>query len=86
MLDRLNSRSAVSSRRALRPTSTTSGSSRDGTGQLDPYIFHRLCVSDRRLLAIIVGAAFDKAVRSYTEAFETRARAVYGRPASTVRI
>ena len=36
------------------------------------------------LLAIIVGAAFDKAVRSYMEAFETQARAVYGRPASTV--
>jgi len=35
------------------------------------------------LLAIIVGAAFDKAVRSYTEAFEARARTVYGRPSST---
>ena len=35
------------------------------------------------LLAIIVGAAFDKAVRSYTEAFEARARAVYGQPSST---
>ena len=37
------------------------------------------------LLAIIVGAAFDKAVRSYTEAFEARARAVYGRPAPRSR-
>lgn len=30
------------------------------------------------MLGLIVGAAFDKAVRSYTEAFETRARALYG--------
>jgi coenzyme Q-binding protein COQ10 len=30
------------------------------------------------LLAIVVGAAFDKAVRSYTQAFEGRARAIYG--------
>ncbi len=36
------------------------------------------------LLAVIVGAAFDKAVRSYTEAFEARARAIYARPASKV--
>jgi coenzyme Q-binding protein COQ10 len=30
------------------------------------------------MLQIIVGAAFDKAVRSYTDAFEARARAIYG--------
>jgi coenzyme Q-binding protein COQ10 len=30
------------------------------------------------MLGLIVGAAFDKAVRSYTTAFEARARAVYG--------
>ncbi len=30
------------------------------------------------MLSLIVGAAFDKAVRSYTDAFETRARALYG--------
>lgn len=30
------------------------------------------------MLQLIVGAAFDKAVRSYTEAFETRARMLYG--------
>jgi hypothetical protein len=28
------------------------------------------------------GAAFDKAVRHYTEAFETRARALYGAPSA----
>jgi coenzyme Q-binding protein COQ10 len=31
-----------------------------------------------RLLAVVMGAVFDKAVRRYTEAFEDRARAVYG--------
>jgi coenzyme Q-binding protein COQ10 len=30
------------------------------------------------MLQLIVGAAFDKAVRSYTEAFEARARTLYG--------
>ncbi len=30
------------------------------------------------MLSLIVGAAFDKAVRSYTEAFEQRARMLYG--------
>jgi coenzyme Q-binding protein COQ10 len=30
------------------------------------------------MLALIVGAAFDKAVRHYTEAFEERARVLYG--------
>lgn len=30
------------------------------------------------MLQIIVGAAFDKAVRSYTHAFEQRARTLYG--------
>jgi len=33
------------------------------------------------MLALIVGAAFDKAVRHYTEAFEGRARTLYGTPA-----
>jgi coenzyme Q-binding protein COQ10 len=30
------------------------------------------------LLSMLVGAAFDNAVRRYTEAFEARARALYG--------
>jgi coenzyme Q-binding protein COQ10 len=34
------------------------------------------------MLSLIVGAAFDKAVRSYTDAFEGRARKLYGSPAS----
>jgi len=34
------------------------------------------------LLSMLVGAAFDNAVRHYTEAFEARARALYGIRAS----
>jgi coenzyme Q-binding protein COQ10 len=35
-----------------------------------------------RMLAVVMGAVFDKAVRRYTEAFEERARNVYGRDAA----
>jgi coenzyme Q-binding protein COQ10 len=35
-----------------------------------------------RMLAVLMGAVFDKAVRRYTEAFEERARAVYGTPSA----
>jgi coenzyme Q-binding protein COQ10 len=31
-----------------------------------------------RMLGVLMGALFDKAVRKYTEAFEARARALYG--------
>lgn len=34
------------------------------------------------MLQLIVGAAFEKAVKSYTEAFENRAKALYGRKAT----
>ena len=37
-----------------------------------------------RMLAVVMGAVFDKAVRRYTQAFEERARAVYGAPAGNV--
>lgn len=33
------------------------------------------------MLALVMGAVFDKAVRHYTEAFEARARAIYPAPA-----
>ena len=33
------------------------------------------------MLSLLVGGAFEKAVKSYTEAFEARARALYGPPA-----
>jgi len=35
-----------------------------------------------RMLALVMGAVFDKAVRRYTEAFEQRARVVYSRDAA----
>lgn len=36
-----------------------------------------------RMLAMVMGAVFDKAVRKYTEAFEARARQIYGPPSSS---
>lgn len=33
-----------------------------------------------RMLALVMGAVFDKAVRKYSEAFEERARVLYGTP------
>ena len=36
-----------------------------------------------RMLALLMGALFDKAVRKYTEAFEARARTLYGTSATT---
>ena len=35
-----------------------------------------------RMLAVVMRAVFDKAVRRYTQAFEERARTVYGRPSA----
>ncbi len=35
-----------------------------------------------RMLALVMGAVFDKAVRRYAEAFEERARTIYGKSAS----
>ena len=34
-----------------------------------------------RMLSLLMGAVFDKAVRKYTEAFEARTQALYGAPA-----
>jgi coenzyme Q-binding protein COQ10 len=34
------------------------------------------------MLALVMGAVFDKAVRHYAEAFEARARALYGAPSA----
>jgi coenzyme Q-binding protein COQ10 len=36
-----------------------------------------------RMLALLMGALFDKAVRKYTEAFDARARTLYGTGATT---
>ena len=37
-----------------------------------------------RMLALLVGAMFDQAFRKFAEAFEARARMVYGVPTSLV--
>ena len=52
---------------------------RDVPGGSEVY-FHIDYAFASRMLALVMGAVFDKAVRKYTEAFEARARAVYGSP------
>ncbi len=47
-----------------------------GGCEVDFYIDYEL---KWLMLGILVGAVFDKAFRKFSEAFETRARAVYGR-------
>ncbi len=47
-----------------------------GGCDVDFYIDYEL---KSLMLGILVGAVFDKAFRKFSEAFETRARAVYGR-------
>ena len=36
-----------------------------------------------RILGAMMGAMFDRAFRMFTDAFEKRADAIYGRPAAT---
>jgi len=48
-----------------------------GGSEIDFYIDYAFA---SRMLALVMGAVFDKAVRHYTQAFEERARAVYGAP------
>ena len=50
---------------------------RDVPGGSEIY-FHVDYAFASRMLAVLMGAVFDKAVRKYTEAFEARARALYG--------
>ena len=47
-----------------------------GGCEVDFYIDYEL---NSLMLGILVGAVFDKAFRKFSEAFETRARQVYGR-------
>ena len=47
----------------------------DGGSDIDFYISYEF---KSALLGIVVGAAFDQAFRKFSEAFEMRARAVYG--------
>jgi coenzyme Q-binding protein COQ10 len=54
---------------------------RDVPGGSEIY-FHIDYAFASRLLSVLMGAVFDKAVRKYTEAFETRARFLYGTSAA----
>jgi coenzyme Q-binding protein COQ10 len=49
-----------------------------GGSEIDFFIDYAFA---SRMLAVVMGAVFDKAVRRYTQAFEERARAVYRAPA-----
>lgn len=51
-----------------------------GGSDIDFYISYEF---KSALLGIVVGAAFDQAFRKFSEAFESRARAVYGTPSVT---
>lgn len=50
---------------------------RDVPGGCEVF-FHIDYAFASRMLAVLMGAVFDKAVRKYTEAFEARARELYG--------
>jgi coenzyme Q-binding protein COQ10 len=54
----------------------------DVPGGCDVY-FHIDYAFSSRMLSVLMGAVFDKAVRKYTEAFEARARLIYGKRAAT---
>jgi coenzyme Q-binding protein COQ10 len=56
---------------------------RDVPGGSEVY-FHVDYLFASRLLSLLMGALFDKAVRKYTNAFEARARALYGSGSATV--
>ncbi len=50
-----------------------------GGSEIDFFIDYAFA---SRMLALVMGAVFDKAVRRYTHAFEERARVVYGAQAA----
>ncbi len=52
----------------------------DGGSEIHFYIDY---VFASRMLGLVMGAVFDKAVRRYAEAFEERARTVYGTPSGS---
>ena len=56
---------------------------RDVQGGCEVF-FHVDYAFASRMLALLMGSVFDKAVRKYAEAFEARARALYGAPAVDV--
>jgi coenzyme Q-binding protein COQ10 len=51
-----------------------------GGSEVDFYIDYAFA---SRMLGLLIGTVFDKAVRKYTQAFEERARAVYGAGTAT---
>ena len=57
---------------------------RDVPGGSEIYFYIDYAFASR-MLAVLMGAVFDKAVRKYTEAFEARARALYGASAALTR-
>ena len=67
------------SRRARSATSTTAGAFATPTrgSHIDFFIDYAF---SSRVLALLMGAVFDKAVRKYTAAFEARAHALYDAP------
>lgn len=56
---------------------TNSWRFRDVPGGSEVY-FHIDYAFSSRMLALLMGAVFDRAVRKYTDAFEARARLIYG--------
>ena len=54
----------------------------DVPGGCEVY-FHIDYAFSSRVLSMLMGAMFDKAVRKYTEAFEARARLIYGKNVAT---
>ena len=63
--------------------SPTAGAFATCPGGCEVY-FHIDYAFASRMLSLLMGAVFDKAVRKYTEAFEARARALYGAPVVNV--
>ena len=52
-----------------------------GGAEVDFYIDYEL---KSLMLGVLVGAMFDKAFRKFAEAFEARARSIYGKPQVTI--
>jgi coenzyme Q-binding protein COQ10 len=58
---------------------------RDAPGGSEIHFFIHYAFASR-VLGLVMGAVFDKAVRKYAEAFEERARVIYGRPVSAAAV
>jgi coenzyme Q-binding protein COQ10 len=58
---------------------------RDAAGGSQIHFFIDYAFASR-MLGLVMGAVFDKAVRKYAEAFEERARLIYGRPTAAAGV